>query len=141
VSRGKIGLALWITLKSHEPPGPASAPSLRWPILPEVLPWPTRGRPCEIIGPKPFARPSSLLVDPGISVPHNHLPASSRIGLETRRKGRRKWSTTRPILRRPPPSDPTPRPSLLSAKSARSLVRSPYAIPAFQSVLLYFPSH
>ena len=33
------------------------------------------------------------------------------------------------------------RPSLLSAMSARSLVRSPYAIPAFPNALLYFPSH
>jgi hypothetical protein len=37
--------------------------------------------------------------------------------------------------------DPTPRPSLLSAKSARSIVRSPYAILAFLSILHYFPSH
>jgi hypothetical protein len=33
------------------------------------------------------------------------------------------------------------RPSLLSAMSARSLVRSPYAILAFPNTLLYFPSH
>jgi hypothetical protein len=39
------------------------------------------------------------------------------------------------------PSTPTPRPSLLGAMSARSLVRSPYAIPAFQNKLLYFPFH
>ena len=31
--------------------------------------------------------------------------------------------------------------SLLSAMSARSLVRFPYAIPAFPNALLYFPSH
>jgi hypothetical protein len=31
--------------------------------------------------------------------------------------------------------------SLLSAKSARSLVRSPYATLAFLNVLHYFPSH
>jgi hypothetical protein len=35
----------------------------------------------------------------------------------------------RPILCRPPPPAPTRSPSLLSAMSARSLVRSPYAIP------------
>jgi hypothetical protein len=46
-------------------PGPESAHSLRRPILPAVLPWPTKRRPCETIGPKPFARPSCLLVDPG----------------------------------------------------------------------------
>jgi hypothetical protein len=33
----------------------------------------------------------------------------------------------RPILRCPPPPAPTRRPSLLSAMSVRSLVRSPYA--------------
>jgi hypothetical protein len=64
-SRGRIGSELWITLKPHEPPWPAFAHSLRRPILPAVLPWPTNGWPCETIGPRPFARPSSLLVDPG----------------------------------------------------------------------------
>jgi hypothetical protein len=44
-------------------------------------------------------------------------------------------------LRRHPPPAPTRRPSLLSAMSARSLVRSPYAILAFLNALLYFPSH
>jgi hypothetical protein len=33
------------------------------------------------------------------------------------------------------------RPSLLSTMSARSLVRSPYATPAFLNALLYFPPH
>jgi hypothetical protein len=65
VSRGRIGSKLWITFKSNEPPGPESAHSLRRPILPAVLPWPTKGRPRESTGPKPFARPSCLLVDPG----------------------------------------------------------------------------
>jgi hypothetical protein len=37
--------------------------------------------------------------------------------------------------------DLTPRPSLLSAKSARSIVRSPYAILAFLDILHYFRSH
>jgi hypothetical protein len=41
----------------------------------------------------------------------------------------------------PPPPAPTLHPSLLSAMSARSLVRSPYAIPAFPNALLYFLSH
>jgi hypothetical protein len=45
------------------------------------------------------------------------------------------------ILRRHPPPAPTHRPSLLSAMSARSLVRSPYTILAFLNELLYFPSH
>jgi hypothetical protein len=70
-SRRKIGSEFCIMLKSHEPPGPASAHSPRQPILPAVLPWPTKGWPCETIGPKPFARPSSLPVDPrDICPPH-----------------------------------------------------------------------
>jgi hypothetical protein len=44
-------------------------------------------------------------------------------------------------LPRPLHMDLTPRPSLLSAKSARSIVRSLYAILAFLSILHYFPSH
>jgi hypothetical protein len=41
----------------------------------------------------------------------------------------------------PSPPAPTDRPSLPSAMSARSLVRSPYAILAFPNAPLYFPSH
>jgi hypothetical protein len=41
----------------------------------------------------------------------------------------------------PSTSGSTRRPSLLSAMSARSLVRSPYATLAFLNVLHYFPSH
>jgi hypothetical protein len=49
----------------------------------------------------------------------------------------RKWSTTRLTLRHP--LRPTPsRRLLLSAMSARSIVRCPYAIPVFQSALHYF---
>jgi hypothetical protein len=40
-----------------------------------------------------------------------------------------------------PSTAPTLRPSLLSAMSARSLVRFPYAIRTFLNVLLYFPFH
>jgi hypothetical protein len=58
-----------------------------------------------------------------------------------KKKKMNKWSTMRPILCRLPPPAPTHRPSLLSAMSARSLVRSPYAILAFPNALLYFPSH
>jgi hypothetical protein len=65
VSRGRIESKLWITFKSNEPSGPESAHSLRRPILPAVLPWPTKGRPRESTGSKPFMRPSCLLVDPG----------------------------------------------------------------------------
>jgi hypothetical protein len=46
-----------------------------------------------------------------------------------------------PTLRRLPPPAPTRHPSLLSAMSARSLVRSPYATLAFPNTLLYFLSH
>jgi hypothetical protein len=69
-SRRRIVSELWIMLKPHEPPWPAFAHSLRRPILPAVLPWPTKRWPCETIGPKPFARPSSLLVDAGDICPH-----------------------------------------------------------------------
>jgi hypothetical protein len=48
---------------------------------------------------------------------------------------------TRPILHHLPPPAPTHHPLLLSAMSARSLVRSPYAILAFLNTHLYFPSH
>jgi hypothetical protein len=44
-------------------------------------------------------------------------------------------------LHRHPPPAPTRRPSLLSAKSARSIVRSPYATLAFLDILHYFRSH
>jgi hypothetical protein len=40
-----------------------------------------------------------------------------------------------------PPPAPTRRPSLLSAKSARSIVRSPYTTLAFLDILHYFWSH
>ena len=58
-----------------------------------------------------------------------------------KKKRMRKVSTTRPILHRHPPPAPTRHPSLLSAKSARSIVRSPYATLAFPNIHLYFPSH
>jgi hypothetical protein len=45
------------------------------------------------------------------------------------------------ILHHPLHRDLTPRPSLLSAKSARSIVRSPYAILAFLDILHYFRFH
>jgi hypothetical protein len=41
----------------------------------------------------------------------------------------------------PSTSGSNPRPSLLSAKSARSIVRSPYTTLAFLDILHYFPSH
>jgi hypothetical protein len=56
---------LWIMLKSNEPSGPESIQSCVNPFHQQFLPWPTKGWPCEIMGPKPFTRPSSLLVDLG----------------------------------------------------------------------------
>jgi hypothetical protein len=64
-ARGKVGSTLWIALKSNEPLGPESASFSHRSIPPAVLPWPMKEWPCEIIGPKPFTRPSCLLVDPG----------------------------------------------------------------------------
>jgi hypothetical protein len=58
-----------------------------------------------------------------------------------KKKKMKKWSTTRPTLHRPLHRDLMPCPSLLSAKSARSIVRSPYAIIAFLNILHYFRSH
>jgi hypothetical protein len=42
------------------------------PVPPVVLAWPTKGWPCEVTGPRPRARSSCLLVDPGdICPPQN----------------------------------------------------------------------
>jgi hypothetical protein len=40
------------------------------PTPPVALAWPMKGWPCEVTGPRPRARSSFLLVDPGIYVPH-----------------------------------------------------------------------
>jgi hypothetical protein len=56
---------LWIMLKSNEPLGSEPIQSCVNPFRQQFLPRPTKGWPCEIMGPKPFVRPSSLLVDPG----------------------------------------------------------------------------
>jgi hypothetical protein len=53
------------------------------------------------------------------------------------KKKMKKWSTTRPTLRHPP-HQALSHPSLLSAMSARSIVRCLFAIPVFQSTLHYF---
>jgi hypothetical protein len=69
--RGKLGRTLQIALEFDELLGPEPASFPRWPILPVVLPWPTKRWPSEITGLKPLARPSYLLVDPGdICPPH-----------------------------------------------------------------------
>jgi hypothetical protein len=56
----------------------------------------------------------------------------------TRRRRLSKWSTTRPTLHHPPPPAPNRHPPLLSAMSARSIVRCPFAILAFPNALHYF---
>jgi hypothetical protein len=52
-------------LKSNETSGSESIQSCVIPFHQQFLPRPTKGWPCELMGPKPFVRPSSLLVDPG----------------------------------------------------------------------------
>jgi hypothetical protein len=52
-------------LKPNEPSRLESIQSCVNPFRQWFLPWPTKGWPCEVMGPKSFARPSSLLVDPG----------------------------------------------------------------------------
>jgi hypothetical protein len=69
--RGRIGSLLWITLKSIGPPGLELIQSCVDPLCQTFLPRPTKGWPCEMMGPRPFAGSSSLLVDPGdICPPH-----------------------------------------------------------------------
>jgi hypothetical protein len=52
-------------LESDGFPGPESASFSCRPTPPVVLSWPTKGWSCEVTNPKPLARPSCLLVDPG----------------------------------------------------------------------------
>jgi hypothetical protein len=75
---------LWIMLKPNEPSGLESIQSCVNPFRTLFLPWPTKGWPCEIMGPKPFAGPSNLLVDPGdICPPHlRHTEPVNNILLE-----------------------------------------------------------
>jgi hypothetical protein len=56
---------LWIMLKPNELSGLESIPSCVNPFRQRFLPWPKKGWPCKVMGPNLFARPSSLLVDPG----------------------------------------------------------------------------
>jgi hypothetical protein len=70
VVRGKVGWVLRIAHESDGSPGPESASFSGRSILPVILTRPTKGWPCEVADPRPRARPSCLLVDPGISVPH-----------------------------------------------------------------------
>jgi hypothetical protein len=71
----KFGWTLRIALEFDELLGPEPASLSRRPIPPVVLPWPTKGWSCEIIGPKPLVRPSCLLVDLGDICPP-HSPAA-----------------------------------------------------------------
>jgi hypothetical protein len=54
-----------MSLKSVGPSGLELIRSCADPFRQTFLPRPTKGWPCEISGPKPFVRSSSLLVDPG----------------------------------------------------------------------------
>jgi hypothetical protein len=65
-AHGKVGRTLRIALEFDELLGPRPVSFPRRPIPPVVLPWPTKGWPCEITGPKPLLRPSCLLVDSGV---------------------------------------------------------------------------
>jgi hypothetical protein len=77
-ARGKVGWTLRIALEFDELLGPEPASFSRRPIPLVVLPWPTKGWPCEIIGPKPLVRPSCLLVDPGDICP----PKAPKLGVD-----------------------------------------------------------
>jgi hypothetical protein len=55
---------LRIMFKPNELSGLKSIQSCVDPFCQWFLPWPTKGWPCEVMGPESFARPSSLLVDP-----------------------------------------------------------------------------
>jgi hypothetical protein len=70
VPRGRIGSMLRITFEFSEPCGLELIRSYVDPFCQRFLPWPTKGWPCEIMDPESFARPSSLLVDPGDICPH-----------------------------------------------------------------------
>jgi hypothetical protein len=55
------------------------------PLRQTFLPRPTKGWPCEISGPKPFARSSSLLVDPGdIRPPQPPLCSTAHVSYDLR---------------------------------------------------------
>jgi hypothetical protein len=60
---------------------------------------------------------------------------------DKKKKKMKKVATTRSTLCRPPHLAPTWRLSLLSAMSARSIVRCHFVIPTFLSELLYFSFH
>jgi hypothetical protein len=70
------------------------------------------------------------------------ITSPRRVASEWRQEEKdEKWSTTGPILRRPPHPAPTRRPSLLSAMSARSIVRCHFVTPVFLNALHYFSFH
>jgi hypothetical protein len=85
---GRIGLELRISFKSIGSPGLELIQSCVDPFCQTSLPWSTKGWPCEIMGPRPFARPSCLLVDPGDICPPHNPPWSMYIWLPPRSRGR-----------------------------------------------------
>jgi hypothetical protein len=73
--RRRIGSLLWIMLEFIGSPGLELIQSCADPFCQIFLPRPTKGWPCETMGPRPFSRSSSLLVDPGDICPP-HIPCS-----------------------------------------------------------------
>jgi hypothetical protein len=63
--RGKVGWLLWIAHELTDRLGLSLLPSQVRPIPPVALARPMKGWPCGVTGPRPRARPSHLLVDPG----------------------------------------------------------------------------
>jgi hypothetical protein len=76
---------------------------------------------------------------------HKHKEESSS-SIKSQRKGDKKKNMKkvvyyRPTLRHPPPPARNRHPPLLSAMSAISIVRCPFATLVFQNALHYFSSH
>jgi hypothetical protein len=82
---------LWIILKPNESSGLESIPSCVNPFRQRFLPWPTKVWPCEVMGPKPFARPSSLLVDPRDICPPHILLHAPRGPFYSPKAARSRW--------------------------------------------------
>jgi hypothetical protein len=72
LQRGRNGSLLWIMLEFIGPPRLKLIQSCVDPFCQTFLPRPTKGWPCETMGPRPFARSFSLLVDPGDICPPQH---------------------------------------------------------------------
>jgi hypothetical protein len=76
---------------------------------------------------------------------HKHKEESSS-SIKSQRKGDKKKKMKKVVyyettLRHPPPPTQNRHPPLLSAMSARTIVRCPFATLVFQNALHYFSSH